>query len=389
MAERGREADHPLAADLDSEYEHREALRLLPAVRTAGKSSRAAPGVEAEPELMGMEAGAGGAGAAKGYSNNVVAVDAVLMPSAAHTMPAAPASAPMAPLTTAMACELANAHAPYMQMGSVTVGTGAAGGVFERESDLLSENRSAMATQELTRHAANLGMLAAATVNPEQRKHFYLGFQAEHKLTHNGKGPAPDVSSCREVRMEAKVGVFGRGMASVKIQYFADGRPYGMFKVRYLVLAEEAYRAKFAPAFLSDAQAAAYKELCATLTQPYKSVVRFDETSAPAEDVRVAKFTVGDPTRVAGHFPTAPMAPASLLVGHGFETIALFADADARLAAGYTVLTYKGGCERTPWLAEQATITATRLGETDFRIEMAGADGGKLLAFDVAIALHA
>ena len=32
--------------------------------------------------------------------------------------------------------------------------------------------------------------------------------------------------------MEAKVGVFGRGMASVKIQYFADGRPYGMFKAR-------------------------------------------------------------------------------------------------------------------------------------------------------------
>ena len=69
--------------------------------------------------------------------------------------------------------------------------------------------------------------------------------------------------------------------------------------------------------------------------------------------MRVAKFTIGDPTRVAGHFPDAPMAPASLLVGHGFETIALFADADARLAAGYTVLSYKGGCERTPWLNEQ------------------------------------
>ena len=32
-------------------------------------------------------------------------------------------------------------------MGSVTVGAGAAAGVFERESDLLSESRSAMATQ--------------------------------------------------------------------------------------------------------------------------------------------------------------------------------------------------------------------------------------------------
>ena len=40
--------------------------------------------------------------------------------------------------------------------------------------------------QELTRHAANLGMLAAATLNPDQRKHFYLGFQAEHKLAYNG-----------------------------------------------------------------------------------------------------------------------------------------------------------------------------------------------------------
>ncbi len=143
-----------------------------------------------------------------------------------------------------MACELANAHAPYMQLGSVTVGTGAAAGVFERESLLLSENRSPMSTQvrdlsrsprrgelrsarlpiepgvavagpvagdtrccetprmhdgcqgpwqavtaplpgvaqELTRHAANLGMLAVTTVNPARSKHFYLGFQAEHKL---------------------------------------------------------------------------------------------------------------------------------------------------------------------------------------------------------------
>ena len=69
--------------------------------------------------------------------------------------------------------------------------------------------------------------------------------------------------------------------------------------------------------------------------------------------MRQAKFAVCDPARVAGHFPAAPMVPASLLVGHGFHAIGLFADADARLAAGYTVLTYKGGCERTPWLAEQ------------------------------------
>jgi 3-hydroxy-3-methylglutaryl CoA synthase len=32
-------------------------------------------------------------------------------------------------------------------MGSVTVGAGAAAGVFERESDLMAENRSAMSTQ--------------------------------------------------------------------------------------------------------------------------------------------------------------------------------------------------------------------------------------------------
>jgi hypothetical protein len=77
------------------------------------------------------------------------------------------------------------------------------------------------------------------------------------------------------------------------------------------------------------------------------------DTCAPAADVRVAKFTVGDPARVAGHFPAAPMVPASLLVGHGFAAIGLFADGDPRLAAGYTVRAYKGGCERTPWLAEQ------------------------------------
>ena len=55
------------------------------AVRTAGKSSRAAPSVEAQPELVGVEQG--GAGTANGYSNNVVAVDTALMPSATHTLP--------------------------------------------------------------------------------------------------------------------------------------------------------------------------------------------------------------------------------------------------------------------------------------------------------------
>ena len=40
--------------------------------------------------------------------------------------------------------------------------------------------------QELTRHAANLGMLAAATANSLRSKHFYLGFQVEHRLTATG-----------------------------------------------------------------------------------------------------------------------------------------------------------------------------------------------------------
>ena len=55
------------------------------AARTAGKSSRAAPSVEAQPELVGVDQG--GAGTANGYSNNVVAVDTALMPSATHTLP--------------------------------------------------------------------------------------------------------------------------------------------------------------------------------------------------------------------------------------------------------------------------------------------------------------
>lgn len=46
--------------------------------------------------------------------------------------------------------------------------------------------------------------------------------------------------------------------------------------MRYLVLTEEAYRAKFAPAFLSDEAAAAYARQCTTLREPYKNVVRFD-----------------------------------------------------------------------------------------------------------------
>lgn len=40
--------------------------------------------------------------------------------------------------------------------------------------------------QELTRHAANLAMLAAAAANPVKSKHYYLGFQAEHKLAATG-----------------------------------------------------------------------------------------------------------------------------------------------------------------------------------------------------------
>ena len=315
----------------------------------------------------------------------------VAAPQAAGAVQAAPLAPTMPPallvaappaLTTAQACALANAHAPYVQMGSASAG--AAEGVFERESVLLSENRSPMSTQarprvqqaqqalhvvgavllawaapssdffdertpgrlcvaygtshvfhydpttlctavsmhhlatqwnpapalaqELTRHAANLGMLAAATANPLRSKHFYLGFQAEHKLAAasaqlpctslalwqatmglrqaacvpeavhalahlpvlpisvvcvlgewpvnaawgytifcslflprqqslTGVEPAagaeqlPDLSGHKEVRMQAKVGVFGRGMASVKIQYFVEGQPYGLFKV--------------------------------------------------------------------------------------------------------------------------------------------------------------
>lgn len=37
----------------------------------------------------------------------------------------------------------------------------------------------------------------------------------------------------------------------------------------------------------------------------------------------------------------------------------------------------------------QATVTTTRTSDETFRVEMAGAVGGKVLAFDVAVALHA
>ncbi len=138
-----------------------------PAARTAGAPPRRTPTADAEAALVADVAagGAGGPGAAApSFSNNVVAVDAALLPSAAHALPVhlppahatlpalsgqqrfrrssfcelqlpgpcvatphawrpgepcaqvAPARPPAAPLTTAMACELANAHAPYMQV---------------------------------------------------------------------------------------------------------------------------------------------------------------------------------------------------------------------------------------------------------------------------------
>jgi hypothetical protein len=137
-----------------------------PAARTAGAPPRRTPSADAEAALVADVAGGNEApgAAAPGFSNNVVAVDAALLPSAAHALPVrlppahetlpvlswqrrarrssfcelqlpgpcaaipyawrqceacaqvAPARPPAAPLTTAMACELANAHAPYMQV---------------------------------------------------------------------------------------------------------------------------------------------------------------------------------------------------------------------------------------------------------------------------------
>ena len=40
-------------------------------------------------------------------------------------------------------------------------------------------------------------------------------------------------------------------------------------------------------------------------------------------------------------------------------------------------------------LPGQATVTTTRTSDETFRVEMTGAVGGKVLAFDVAVALHA
>ena len=37
----------------------------------------------------------------------------------------------------------------------------------------------------------------------------------------------------------------------------------------------------------------------------------------------------------------------------------------------------------------QATVTTTRTSDETFRVEMSGAVGSKVLAFDVAVALHA
>ena len=166
---------------------------------------------------------------------------ALAAPPATTMQPALLVAAPPAPRP----CALASMHAPYAQMGSLTASAGAAAGVFERESVLLSENQphehagkfplaqhlfaclpqwcahtnvtlgiktrspspvalhdvehsseraplghtsayckpAPALVQELTRHVANLAMLAAATANSLRSKHFYLGFQAEHRLT--------------------------------------------------------------------------------------------------------------------------------------------------------------------------------------------------------------
>lgn len=47
-------------------------------------------------------------------------------------------------------------------------------------------------------------------------------------------------------------------------------------QVRFLVVPEDVHRQKIAPALLSPAEAAAYRDACAALEEPYKNVVRFD-----------------------------------------------------------------------------------------------------------------
>ena len=82
-----RAAPSPCSPRLHRRSVTRHALAPAPDVRTAGKTTRQAPSMEAETELIGVDSGASGASASAGYSNNVVTVDVALMPSTTKTMP--------------------------------------------------------------------------------------------------------------------------------------------------------------------------------------------------------------------------------------------------------------------------------------------------------------
>jgi hypothetical protein len=157
---------------------------------------------------------------------------------------------------------------------------------------------------EAGRHLAILGLCAAATINPNTDRHYYLA--------HRGIGRIyPPGETLGRLHGTARARMTSRNRAAAETELRdADGNLVARLAVEYLVMSIPVFRRLMGPAGAPDANEPA---------NPYRSAASLADISADAHTA-TAKLAV-DSTMCRGHFDGYPALPVSMA---GYAAFALF-----------------------------------------------------------------
>lgn len=177
-----------------------------------------------------------------------------------------------------------------------------------RPSQDLGDEVGPISAAETGRHLAILGSCAAAFVNPEGGRHFYLAYDAE--LRRSRTRVEPDHQGDLWIRARSHFVDSSTAVALSDVQT-DDNRTLYTLVVFFLVVPESDFRLLFADHAQDDAPLLGRPD-------PFHDVIALHDVSV--WDTRLhASLGVIDPFRCAGHFPGMPAMPVAFLmsnIGH-------------------------------------------------------------------------
>lgn len=161
---------------------------------------------------------------------------------------------------------------------------------------VLGLEQAPVGAAEMGRHAAILGLCAAALAQPDDARRYYLA----NRASFNGYPVAVDAD---EVRFRAQLSYLDKRRAVAQVAVLADGAPLGELTVDYTVLTESTFSRMFRSKLRPGAQTLSYEAELAGSWYYGRDDIAFTVPEIPL-------------AVCAGHFEDYPALPVAVLMSY-------------------------------------------------------------------------